>query len=152
VISAVWVAFARWEGGGAIQAAHLLLAGVVLAAATGHADGARLARRPGSWWVISWALAFSAPLLFLPTVLASNLRLPSVSWSAWAGFAHVRLVSMFLRFFAWCRGRALGGIAAVGQTPLQRPFLATVAPAWLLDERIDAAGLVVAAIALGRES
>ena len=42
---------------------------------------------------------------------------------AWAGFAYVGVFSMFLGFFAWYRGLALGGIAVVGQTQLLQPFL-----------------------------
>ncbi len=75
--------------------------------------------------------------------------------SAWAGFAYVSVVSMFLGFFAWYRGLAQGGIAAVGQVQLVQPFLTIFASAWLLGERIDAAtivaaGLVIASIAVGR--
>ena len=62
---------------------------------------------------------------------------------------------MFLGFLAWYRGLAQGGIAAVGQVQLVQPFLTIFASAWLLGEGIDAAtlvaaGLVIAAIAVGR--
>ena len=75
--------------------------------------------------------------------------------TAWAGFAYVSVVSMFLGFFAWYRGLALGGIGAVGQTQLVQPFLTIFASAWLLGERVDAAtfvaaALVIVSIALGR--
>jgi drug/metabolite transporter (DMT)-like permease len=62
---------------------------------------------------------------------------------------------MYLGFFAWYRGLAQGGIAAVGQVQLLQPFLTIVASALLLGEALDpltfvAAGLVIVAIALGR--
>jgi drug/metabolite transporter (DMT)-like permease len=62
---------------------------------------------------------------------------------------------MFLGFFAWYRGLAAGGIAAVGQIQLLQPFLTIFASAWLLGESIDpgtfaAAAAVVASIAIGR--
>ena len=62
---------------------------------------------------------------------------------------------MFLGFFAWYRGLALGGIAAVGQLQLLQPFFTIIASAWLLGEAVDgatylAAALVVASIAAGR--
>ena len=65
--------------------------------------------------------------------------------------------SAFLGFFAWYRGLALGGIAAVGQVQLLQPFLTIFAAALLLGEAIDpatfvAAALVVAAIAVGRRA
>lgn len=154
--SAVVVAFALWEGGGALQAADLLLVAAVAAAAIGYAEGARLSRLLGGWQVISWVLVLSAPLLVVPTWIAAGGRLPDAPWTAWSGFAYVSAISMFLGFFAWYRGLALGGIAAVGQLQLLQPFFTIVASAWLLGEAVDgvtylAAALVVAAIAAGRK-
>lgn len=153
--SAVVVAFALWEGGGAPQVADLLLVAAVVAAAIGYAEGARLARLLGGWQVICWVLVLSAPFLVLPTWWASDARMLTAPLSAWAGFAYVAVISMFLGFFAWYRGLALGGIAAVGQTQLLQPFLTIFASAWLLHEPVSgvtylAAGLVILAIALGR--
>lgn len=153
--SAVVVAFALWEGGGAPQPADLLLVAAVAAAAIGYAEGARLSRILGGWQVISWVLVISAPALVVPTWIAADGRIPTAPWTAWAGFAYVAIVSMFLGFFAWYRGLALGGIAAVGQLQLLQPFFTIVASAWLLGEAVDgvtylAAALVVGAIAAGR--
>jgi len=153
--SAVVVAFAIWQGGGSVQAADGFLVAAVVSAAIGYAEGARLVRELGSWQVISWALLLAAPLLALPTYLTAPRELAAVPWQAWAGFAYVAVVSMYVGFFAWYRGLALGGIAAVGQVQLLQPFLTIVASAILLGERIEiatfvAAGLVIAAIALGR--
>jgi drug/metabolite transporter (DMT)-like permease len=153
--SAVVAGFALWQGGGAPHPADLLLVLAVVAAAIGYAEGGRLARTLGGWQVISWALVLSAPLLAIPTWWVSDDRLAAASAAAWAGFAYVSVVSMFLGFFAWYRGLALGGIAAVGQVQLLQPFLTIFASAWLLGERIDAAtlvaaALVIASIAVGR--
>jgi drug/metabolite transporter (DMT)-like permease len=155
--SAVVVGFALWQGGGAPHPADLLLVLAVAAAAIGYAEGGRLARALGSWQVISWALVLSAPLLILPTWWSADGRLATAAPSAWAGFAYVSVVSMYLGFFAWYRGLALGGIAAVGQVQLLQPFLTIFASALLLGERIDAstlvaAALVIAAIAAGRKA
>lgn len=155
--SAVVVAFALWEGGGAPQLADLLLVGAVIAAAIGYAEGARLARHLGGWQVICWVLVFSAPFLVVPTWWAIDDRLLVAPLSAWIGFAYVAVISMFLGFFAWYRGLALGGIAAVGQTQLLQPFLTIFASAWLLQEPVTvvtylAAALVIVAIALGRRA
>jgi drug/metabolite transporter (DMT)-like permease len=153
--SAVVVTFALWRGGGTLQLADLLLLAAVAAAAIGYAEGGRLARTLGGWQVISWALVLSAPLVLLPTLWVVDARIVSASPAAWAGFAYVSVVSMFLGFFAWYRGLALGGIAVVGQTQLLQPFLTLFASALLLGEPLDpatfvAAGLVVVAIALAR--
>jgi len=154
--SAVVVAFALWEGGGAPQLADLLLGAAVAAAAIGYAEGAKLSRTMGGWQVICWVLVLSAPFLVPPTIVAAGGNVPDAPWQAWAGFAYVAAISMFLGFFAWYRGLALGGIAVVGQTQLLQPFFTILGSAWLLGERIDpatlvAAALVVAAIALGRK-
>jgi drug/metabolite transporter (DMT)-like permease len=153
--SAVVVAFALWQGGGAPHPADGLLVLAVAAAAIGYAEGGRLARTLGAWQVICWALVLSAPLVAIPTAFAADDRLATASAAAWAGFAYVSVVSMFLGFFAWYRGLALGGIAAVGQVQLLQPFLTIFASALLLGERIDAATLIAAAlvivtIAIGR--
>ena len=155
--SAVVVGFALWQGGGMPHPADLLLALAVVAAALGYAEGGRLARTMGGWQVISWALVLSAPLLAVPTWWVCDDRLALASAAAWAGFAYVSVVSMFLGFFAWYRGLALGGIAAVGQLQLLQPFLTIFASAWLLGERIAAAtlvaaALVIASIAIGRRA
>jgi len=153
--SVVVVGFALWRGGGVPQPADGLLVLAVASAAIGYAEGGRLARTLGSLQVICWALVIAAPLVAIPTALAIDDRVLTAPVSAWAGFAYVSVVSMFLGFFAWYRGLAQGGIAAVGQVQLVQPFLTIFASAWLLDERIDAAtiiaaGLVITAIALGR--
>lgn len=155
--SAVVVAFALWEGGGALQLADLLLAGAVAAAAIGYAEGARVARIIGGWQVICWVLILAAPFVAIPTWFTFDARTLDAPWSAWAGFAYVAVISQFLGFFAWYRGLALGGIAAVGQTQLLQPFLTIIASAWLLAEPVTAAtyiaaALVIAAIAMGRRA
>ena len=96
----------------------------------------------------------SAPLLIVPAALALG-NAAQAPPSAWLAFAYVSAVSMYLGFFAWYRGLAQGGIAAVGQTQLLQPFLTIAFSTWLLDETIDATTFVAAAcvilcIALGR--
>ena len=155
--STVVAVFALWRGGGAPQAADGLLILAVASAAIGYAEGGRLARTMPGWQVICWALVIAAPVVAIPAALAADAQLLTAPASAWAGFAYVSVVSMFLGFFAWYRGLAQGGIAAVGQLQLVQPFLTIFASAWLLGERIDvativAAGLVIASIALGRRA
>ena len=154
--SAVVIGFAAWKGGGKLHIADLLLLGAVASAAIGYAEGARLTRLIGGWQVISWALLLSAPFVAVPAWLAAG-DLAAVPWPAWAGFAYVSIVSMYVGFFAWYKGLALGGIAAVGQLQLLQPFLTIGFSALLLGEALDpstliAAALVIAAIALGRRT
>jgi len=153
--SAIVVAFALWKGGGALHTADALLVGAVAAAAIGYAEGARLSRTLGGWQVISWALILAAPFVAAPAWLALDARAAAAPWSAWLAFAYVCVVSMYLGFFAWYKGLAEGGIAAVGQVQLLQPFFTLFASALLLGEAPDAAtfiaaALVVATIAFGR--
>ena len=155
--SAVVIGFAVWQGGGRPQLADGLLALAAIAAAIGYAEGGRLARTMGGWQVISWALVLAAPFVLVPTLLATDSRLAAAPPAAWACFAYVSVVSMFVGFFAWYRGLALGGIAAVGQVQLLQPFLTIFASALWLGEAIDpttfvAAALVIASIAVGRRA
>ena len=74
--------------------------------------------------------------------------------AAWAGFLYVSVFSMFLGFFAWNKGLAMGGIARISQMQLLQPFVALLAAWALLGERIGwleiaFAALVVALVALG---
>jgi len=155
--SAVVVGFAFWQGGGAPQMADGLLALAAVSAAIGYAEGGRLARTLGGWQVISWALVVAAPFVLVPTALAADARLATASIAAWSGFAYVSVISMYFGFFAWYRGLALGGIAAVGQMQLLQPFLTIFASALLLGEAIEpetlvAAAFVIVAIAMGRRA
>ena len=64
---------------------------------------------------------------------------------------------MFLGFFAWYRGLALGGIAKVGQIQLLQPFLTILASALFLGENITFTTIlfsisVVVCVAFGRKT
>ena len=140
------VVFALVSGGGALHAADFALLGAVAAAALGYAEGGRLARTMGGWQVICWALVVSVPFILVP-VLVSVATVPVVaSPSAWLGFAYVSLVSMFLGFFAWYRGLALGGVARVGQMQLLQPFFTLAASAVLLHEHVTLVTVLVAVV------
>ena len=54
---------------------------------------------------------------------------------------------MFLGFFAWYHGLALGGVAKIGQVQLAQPVLTLLWAALILSEAITAA-MVVAAVAV----
>ncbi|MBA3414799.1 MAG: DMT family transporter, partial [Chloroflexia bacterium] len=132
----------------------LLLAAVALAG-LGYAEGGRLARELSGWRVICWALVLAAPFLLPPVAIAVARGGIAGDGRAWAAFAYISVVSMFLGFFAWYRGLALGGIARVGQVQLVQPALTLAWAALLLGETIDwatafAALLVVGTVALGR--
>lgn len=153
--SAVVIAFALWQGGGALHVADLALFGAVIAAAMGYAEGGRLSQAMGGQQVISWALVLSLPLL-LPVTLWLGWRYGvSASPKAWIGFGYVSLFSMFIGFFFWYKGLALGGIARVGQVQLLQPFLTLIGASLILGEALHAdtilfALAVLAVVAAGR--
>ena len=72
----------------------------------------------------------------LPVMLMSWPEAP-VRDSAWMGFAYVALISMWIGFFAWYRGLALGGTVRVSQVQLVQPFLSMVFSVPLLGESLD---------------
>ena len=147
--------FAASMGGGAPQLADLLLLLAVAAAGLGYAEGGRLARELGGWQVICWALLLSAPFIVGPVAAAALTHGLSASPAAWLGFAYVSVVSMFLGFFAWYGGLALGGIARVGQLQLAQPVLTLGWSVLLLGETVGlptiaAAVAIIATVAMGR--
>jgi len=149
--------FAVAEGGGRPQAADLALLAAVVLGGLGYAEGGRLARELGGPRVICWALLLAAPFVAPPAAIAGLHHGFHADGKAWLGFGYVSVVSMFLAFFAWYRGLALGGIARVGQIQLVQPVLTFAWAALLLGERIDAktvaAGAVVVGVAaLGRRA
>ncbi len=114
----------------------LLLA--VASASIGYVAGARVSTRLPAEQVICWVLVMSLPLT-LPAMLATwPAAAGAVRMSAWVGFAYVTLFSMWLGFFAWYRGLALGGTVRVSQVQLLQPFLALLFAVPVLGERLDA--------------
>jgi drug/metabolite transporter (DMT)-like permease len=78
----------------------------------------------------------------------------NASGKAWTGFLYVSIFSMFIGFFAWNRGLALGGIAKVGQVQLLQTFVTLAGAYLLLGEpvgwlEVGFAMVVVALVALG---
>jgi drug/metabolite transporter (DMT)-like permease len=129
------IAFAALQAGGGLLAADLLLLGAVASAAIGYVAGARVSARMPGEQTICWVLVLSLPL----TVPATLLVWPgeAASPAAWGGFVYVSLFSMWLGFFAWYRGLALGGVMRVSQVQLLQPFLALLAAVPILGERLE---------------
>src|SRR5262249_53728913 len=120
--------------------------GAVALGGLGYAEGGALSRRYGGPQVICWALILTAPFLIAPVAVAASDGVHA-STTAWLGFAYVAVISMFLAFFAWYRGLALGGVAKIGQVQLAQPVLTLIWSALLLGEEVTEA-MVVAALAV----
>jgi drug/metabolite transporter (DMT)-like permease len=67
--------------------------------------------------------------------------------SSWLAFAYLGVISMFLGFFPWYRGLAIGPISTVSQTQLVQPVLSIAWSALILGEALSlsivAGGIVV---------
>ncbi|WP_418153208.1 DMT family transporter [Actinoalloteichus caeruleus] len=151
--AAVTVLFTATRGGGfdGPNWADLLLLGAVVAGGIGYAEGGLLARELGAWQTISWALVVAAPLMVAFTGLSIARQPLTGDAAGWAAFAYLSLVSMFLGFFAWYRGLAIGPMSSVSQVQLVQPVLSVAWAAVLLGEvlgwRTALAGAAVIACA-----
>ena len=142
------LAFAATQGAAGLATADLYVLGAVALCAFGYAEGATLARRYGGWQVICWALVLTAPALVPVVAIAVAADGVTAGADAWLGFAYVSIFSMFLGFFAWYRGLALGGIARIGQIQLAQPVLTLLWAALLLGEQVTAATVAAAVTVL----
>ncbi len=102
---------------------------------------------------MSCALVLGAPLM-LGLALTSVVRqTPQGSPAQWAAFCYLGVISMFLGFFAWYRGLAIGPMAQVSQVQLVQPVLSNTWAGLLLGETLTEAtilgGPVVVLCALG---
>ncbi len=154
--SALVVAFALSHGGTSTHQAaagisvHLadgLLLAAMLCAAVGYGYGGRLSHHMRAEHVICWALVLALPLT-LPMAAYSWPR-ETLTPNAWWGFAYLAVFSMWIGFFAWYRGLAMGGTVRVSQVQLVQPFLSMLFAVPLLGEHLDAVtvGFGVAVIA-----
>jgi drug/metabolite transporter (DMT)-like permease len=156
--SALVVVFAMLRsdtaGGLSINTADLMLLAAMACAAVGYAYGARLSQHMRAEYVICWALLLSLPL----TLPLAWLNWPpaALNSSAWWGFAYVAVFSMWLGFFAWYRGLALGGTVRVSQVQLVQPFLSMLFAVPLLGESLDRVSVgfglaVIATVFIGKK-
>ena len=133
--------------------ADLLLVGAVLAASLGYIFGAQVTPALGAERVICWVCALALPI----TLPGALLTWPphAVSVGAWAALLYVGIFSMWMGFFAWYRGLAIGGALRVSQTQLLQPFISILAAIPILGEKLDLvtlgfAGAVVVTVFLGK--
>ncbi|MCZ4499662.1 MAG: protein of unknown function transrane [Marmoricola sp.] len=152
-VAALGFASVQGTGLGHLHWADLLLFGAVVAAAIGYAEGGLLARELGAWQTVSWALVLCAPLMIGLAATSALHETPTGTPVQWACFAYLGVISMFLGFFAWYRGLAIGPMAQVSQVQLVQPVLSICWAGLLLGEHIGVAtalgGLVVVACARG---
>lgn len=153
--SAIVIIYALLASGGEVHVADLALLAAAICSSYGYAEGARLSRVLGGWQVISWALVVIAPFMAVPVAVIVLTTSVHAGPAAWAAFAYVGTVSMYLGFLPWYRGLMLGGIARVGQIQLLQPFLTMFFAGLWFGEAVGALAIaatlaVVVCIVFGR--
>jgi drug/metabolite transporter (DMT)-like permease len=133
---ALVVSFAAWKGGGRLMAADGWLLLAVLSTSIAYVAGARVSGVIPAQQVICWVVVGSLPFTLPATVWWWPVD-TSPSLAAWGGLLYVSLFSMWLGFFAWYGGLAMGGIVRVSQVQLIQPFLALLFGVPILGERLD---------------
>lgn len=146
--AAVVFASAQSGGLGQLHRADLLLFGAVVCAAIGYAEGGKLARELGAWQTVSWALVLVSPLMVCMAAVSMAGHPPSATPVQWAAFAYLGVVSMFLGFFAWYHGLAIGPMAQVSQIQLVQPVLSICWAALILGEDLSWTTIVGGAVVI----
>lgn len=145
-VAAIGFASAQSGGIGELHQADLLLFGAVAAAAVGYAEGGKLARELGAWQTVSWALVLASPLMVGLVAFSTAGQPPAGTPVQWAAFAYLGVVSMFLGFFAWYQGLAIGPMAQVSQIQLVQPVLSIGWAGLILGEELTWTTIVGGAV------
>jgi drug/metabolite transporter (DMT)-like permease len=135
-VAALVFAMLQAGGFGRLHWSDLMLFGAVAAAAIGYAEGGMLSRELGPWQTVSWALVLASPLMIALTIISMTHQPPTATPAQWAALGYLGVVSMFLGFFAWYRGLAIGPMAQVSQVQLVQPVLSIIWAALMLGEKL----------------
>lgn len=122
----------------------LVLGGIC--ACIGYVEGGELSRKMNPRAVISWALVISLPLNVVLSYLTFHSEYFEAGTIPWISFVYLSLFPMFIGFFFWYEGLAIGGIARVSQVQLIQPFCTLFAASILLGDSITVVNLVFAVL------
>ena len=154
--AALVVIYALLKSSGSFTLVDVLLVLGGICACIGYVEGGELSRNMNPRAVISWALVISLPFNMVFSYLTFNSAYFDVGISAWTVFIYLSLFPMFIGFFFWYEGLAIGGIARVSQVQLIQPFCTLVAASVLLGDSLTwmnliFAVLVVSTVILGKK-
>ncbi len=143
------------QGQFSLHLADVFLLLAMLSASLGYIGGAKLTPSLGAEQVICWVLVLSLPVTVPMAMLNWPTNMGAIHNVSWWAFAYVAVFSMWLGFFAWYRGLALGGAVRVSQVQLVQPFLSLLFAVPLLGEKIDLMTLgfalaVIATVFIGK--
>jgi len=153
--AALVVLYALLKNSGSFTYIDVLLVLGGISACVGYVEGGELSKRMNPRSVISWALVISLPINILMSYATFTPQYLHVGPIAWMSFAYLSLFSMYIGFFFWYEGLAVGGIARVSQVQLTQPFCTLVAASILLGDSLTImnvvfAFLVVSTVILGK--
>ncbi|ANJ00610.1 hypothetical protein A8O14_11315 [Polynucleobacter wuianus] len=120
----------------------LVLGGIC--ACIGYVEGGELSRKMNPRAVISWALVISLPINIVMSYLTFNAEYWNADLVAWTSFVYLSIFPMFLGFFFWYEGLAIGGIARVSQVQLIQPFCTLLAASIFLGDHLTVMNMVFA--------
>ncbi len=154
--AALVVIYALLKSSGSFTLVDGLLVLGGICACVGYVEGGELSRKMNPRAVISWALVISLPINIVLSYFTFEPAYIEAGTLAWITFVYLSLFPMFLGFFFWYEGLAIGGIARVSQVQLIQPFCTLVAASVLLGDSLTwmnlvFAGLVVSTVILGKQ-
>ena len=148
--AALVVGFALADSGARLTPGDAWLLAAGLCGALGYVIFGKLSRAIPGWEVISWAMVLALPASALGALLTWRPGFAAAAPASVAALLYAAFFSMFLGFFAWNAGLAMGGIARVSQVQLLQTFVTLALAALLLGEPITpltlACALAVAAV------
>ena len=142
------ISYTFMDNDGSLMIEDLWLLFAILFAAIGYSEGGILSKEMGSIAVISWALVISLPINLFASYVFYETSYATISFQAFMSLMYVGLFSMFIGFFFWYKGIAIGGISRVGQVQLIQPFLTIIGAYFLTNEKITFLNILFALIVL----
>ncbi len=142
--AALVVVYALLKSSGSFTYIDGLLVFGGICACVGYVEGAELSKKMNPRSVISWALVISLPINIVMGYVTFSEQYIHAGPIAWTSFLYLSLFSMYIGFFFWYEGLAIGGIARVSQVQLTQPFCTLLAASILLGDSLTVMNLVFA--------
>ena len=140
--AALVVIYALLKSSGSFTYVDVLLVLGGICACVGYVEGGELSRKMNPRSVISWALVISLPINLIVSYVTFDPQYINAGPIAWTSFIYLSLFSMYIGFFFWYEGLAVGGIARVSQVQLTQPFCTLIAASVLLGDSLTIMNLV----------
>ena len=144
--AALVVAYALLKNAGSFTYIDGILVLGGICACIGYVEGGELSRKMNPRSVISWALVISLPINIVMSYFTFEMQYLHAGSVAWIILIYLSLFPMFIGFFFWYEGLAIGGIARVSQVQLIQPFCTLLVASILLGDTLTIMNLVFACL------